>query len=119
VLQATFPDRAAEEREELVPDEGVPGASAVGHRSQRVTAKDIEAGQVRVPRETKDILPPTRQDIQVKLRGRDLMCRWDPRHGAKERSGVIRVGRSAATELLSPDDMLVVRVAANQVVFLD
>ena len=84
------------------------------NRSQNVTAKDIEAGQVRVPiGPTKTILPPTRQEISVVLRGRELTCRWDPRYGEKERSGVIRVGKAAAAELLSPGDVLAMTVAAD------
>jgi hypothetical protein len=71
------------------------------HLSQNVTAKDIEVGQVRIPSgATKTILPPVRQDIVVDTRGRKLTCRWDPRCGAKERSGVIRVGKAAAADLL-------------------
>ena len=49
-------------------------------RSQKVTAKDIEAGQVRIPGETKSLLPSERQDITVRLHGQHLTCRWDPRH---------------------------------------
>lgn len=84
------------------------------HHSQNVTAKDIEAGQVRIAiGATKTILPPARQDIAVVLRGRELTCRWDPRFGEKERSGIIRVGKAAAADLLSPGDLLAVTVAAD------
>jgi hypothetical protein len=87
--------------------------SAVGphHPSQKVTSKDIEVGQVRIPiGPTKTMLPPARTDITVVLRGSELgPCRWDPRHGADtERSGVIRVGRAAARELLQAGDVLAV-----------
>ena len=70
-----------------------PATTGESH-SQRVTAKDIEAGQVRIPRgATKAVLPSQRIDIAVVLRGRQLgACRWDPRYGPPERSGVIRVG---------------------------
>jgi hypothetical protein len=86
----------------------------ITHVSQNVTAKDIEVGQVRIPSgATKAILPPVRQDIMVDLRGRKLTCRWDPRYGARERSGVIRVGKAAASDLLSPGDVLAVSVAAD------
>lgn len=90
------------------------------HRSQNVTAKDIEVGQVRIPiGATKKMLPPVRQDIVVVLRGRELTCRWDPRYGEKERSGVIRVGKAAAADLLSPGDVLAVSVAADGCVGLE
>ncbi len=44
---------------------------------------------------------------------RGLTCRWDPRYGEKERSGVIRVGKEAARDLLSAGDVLAVTVAAD------
>lgn len=47
------------------------------------------------------------------LRGRELNCRWDPRYGEKERSGIIRVGKVTAAELLSPADVLAMTVAAD------
>ena len=81
------------------------------HHSQKVTSKDIEVGQVRIPiGPTKIMLPPARTDITVVLRGSDLgPCRWDPRYGAdKGRSGIIRVGRAAARELLQAGDVLAV-----------
>ena len=93
---------------------GVAAAVTPGHRSQNVTAKDIEVGQVRIPIGlTKTILPPVRQDVVVVLRGRKMTCRWNPCYGEKERSGVIRVGKAAAAELLSPGDVLAVSVAAD------
>jgi hypothetical protein len=83
-------------------------------RSQRVTESDIRAGQVRIPiGATKTILPQERQDISVLLVGRELTCRWDPRYGQKERSGVIRVGRAVARELLHPGDVLAVSMRAD------
>ena len=91
------------------------------HRSQNVTAADIEVGQVRIPRgATKTVLPSERIDIAVVLRGRELgPCRWDPRYGPPERSGVIRVGKSAARELLSAGDVLAVTVDPDGIVVLD
>ena len=108
--------------EPLRPPTGVAQASARSsqaaadhHRTQRVTAKDIEAGQVRIPRGAKVLLPRDRQDVTVLLRGRELASRWDPRHGPPERSGVIRVGRTAARELLKPGDVLTVSSRAGQI----
>jgi hypothetical protein len=88
-------------------------------RSQRVTESDMRAGQVRIPMgATKTILPQKRQDISVLLVDRELTCRWDPRYGEKERSGVIRVGRTAARELLHPGDVLAVSTRAGDTVQL-
>lgn len=96
------------------PPSAAPPAVTPKHRSQTVTAKDIEAGQVRIPiGATKAILQPARQDISVVLRGRELRCRWDPRYGKRERSGIIRVGKAAAADQLSPGDVLAVTVAAD------
>jgi hypothetical protein len=91
------------------------------HRSQKMTAKDIEAGQVRIPRgATKKVLPRKRTDAPVVLCGRELgACRWDPRYGPPERSGVIRVGKAAAKELLAADDVLGVIVDPDGVIRLD
>ncbi len=79
-----------------------------------MTESDIKAGQVRIPiGATKTILPQERQDIPVLLGGRELTGRWDPRYGEKERSGVLRVGRTAARELLHPGDVLGVSMRAD------
>jgi hypothetical protein len=81
-----------------------------------VTASDIAVGRVRIPiGPTKRILPPTRQDVTVVLRGRELSCRWDPRYGDKERSGVIRVGKGAAAELPSEGEVLAVSVTDGDI----
>ncbi len=98
----------------------VPAGIAAHHRSQNLTAKDIAVGQVRIPTgATKTLFPAVREDVVVNLRGRKLRCRWDPRYGEKERSGVIRVGKSAATDLLAPGDVLVVTGAPDGSVRLD
>ena len=111
--------QAAEAPPALSPP-ATPATSAVvpHHRSQKVTLKDIEVGQVRIPiGPTKTMLPPVRTDIAVVLRGSVLgPCRWDPRHGAdKERSGVIRVGRAAARELLQAGHVLAVSAASDTI----
>ena len=87
------------------------------HVTTNVTLKDIEAGQIRIPiGPTKRLLPPDRQDIEIVLRGRSLTCRWDPRFGPdKERLGLIRVGTTAAAELLKADDVLQVAVVGTTV----
>lgn len=94
-----------------------PPAPGGPHRSRAVSAKDIAVGQIRIPiGETKSILPPGREYLTVRLRGRELICRWDPRYGTdRERSGIIRVGRAAAAELLEAGEMLGVRVSEGVV----
>jgi hypothetical protein len=93
--------------------------TAAHHQSQEVTANDIQVGQVRIPRGiTKTILPPDRCDVVVALRRHELRARWDPRYGPPERSGVIRLGKAVAAELLSPGDVLAVTVGDGAVVEL-
>jgi GIY-YIG catalytic domain-containing protein len=97
-------------------DSALQGGTLGQRRTQRVTAKDVEVGQIRVPRgPTKSVFPRERQHISVRLRGRELTCRWDPRYGPPERSGVIRVGKAAARELLDLEDVLAVRIRGGQV----
>lgn len=81
-------------------------------RSQRVTAADLAAGRIRIPRGApKALLPATRQDIDITLRGERLRCRWDPRTGPdQERSGVLAVGRRVLQALVEVDDVLDVRL---------
>ncbi len=87
--------------------------------SQKLTANDIKTGQVRIPRgATKAVLPNERQDISVRLRGRNLISRWDPRYGPPERSGVIRVGKRPAPDLLDLGEVLTVRVRTGTVVLV-
>ena len=62
--------------------------------TQRVTAKDIEAGRIRLPAASKRLLPSEREDIDVVLNGTALQARWDPRNGPdRPRTGVLSFGR--------------------------
>jgi hypothetical protein len=89
-----------------------PATPAAPHRSQKVTANDVNVGQVRIPRgQTKTILPHERCNVAVELRGHELNARWDPRYGPPERSGVLHIGKAIAADLLSPGDVLVVTVS--------
>lgn len=102
------------------PPPGAPSSTrpSMRHVSQNVTAKDIAAGQVRIPiGPTKRLLPADASDLDVVLRGRHLAsCRWDPRFGSdQERSGLIRVGTAAASELLTAGDILDVVVVGSTV----
>lgn len=77
-----------------------------GVRTQRVTEADIRAGRIRIPKESKTIFPPGKSDIDIVLRGQRYSARWDPRVGPyRERSGVVRVGRSAMRAVM-PDEIL-------------
>lgn len=77
-------------------------------RTQRVTAADLAAGRVRIPRgATKSLLPRVRQDIDIVLRGEPLTCKWNPRTGPdQERSGVLSVGRHLLPRLVAVNEVL-------------
>ena len=55
------------------------GAVRQGVKTQRVTAKDLEAGRIRVPGASKALFPATRARIRVDLRGVVIDARWDPK----------------------------------------
>lgn len=78
--------------------------------TQRVTAKDIEAGRVRLPRAAKSLLPAERGDVEVAFRGQLMRARWDPKtEGPKERSGVLAFGRGKLDGLVKADEVLELR----------
>ena len=88
--------------------------------SQRVTARDVSAGQVRFPRAAKRLFPSERAHVDVVLRGREMGGRWDPRVGPdRERSGVLAFGRGKLDGVVSADDVLMVRVPSDGRVVLD
>lgn len=83
-----------------------------------MTKNDITRGQVRVPiGPTKSLLPNARARINVVLHGQPLCCRWDPRYGSKQRSGVIGIGKQAGS-LLTPGDLLDIALGENGAVLL-
>ena len=71
-----------------------PGTASVSEAvTQRVTAKDIDAGQIRIPAVAKELFPPVRSDLEVRVRGTLLAAPWDPRVGPdRPRSGLLRIG---------------------------
>ncbi|HEX9416237.1 MAG TPA: uracil-DNA glycosylase family protein [Gaiellaceae bacterium] len=90
-----------------------------GARSQRVTANDLAHGQIRLPRDAKRFFPPSREDVEVILRGRRLVCSYDPRTGPdRERSAVLRVG-AALRDLVAEDEILRVSRGLAGIVQLD
>jgi hypothetical protein len=82
------------------------------YRTQTVTPNDREVGQIRVPKFTKSLFPPSRSNVNVVLRGRYLEdVRWDPGMGAdKERSGVLWVGKAILQNLIRDHEVLAVTV---------
>jgi hypothetical protein len=82
-----------------------------GEGSQRVTARDVAAGQVRLPRAAKRLFPAERAYLDVVVRGRELRARWDPRLGPdRERSGLLAFGRGNLTGVVDVGEVLMARV---------
>ena len=84
-------------------------------QTQPVTAGDQESGIVRVPRESKGVLPAEACRLNLLLRGHDLgEVRWDPRLGPdRERSGVLGVGREIATTLTAGEALYITAIDAG------
>lgn len=98
----------------------VPGSkssSGASSRTQRMTAKDVDAGQIRVPAATKVFFPNERTEVTVALRGTRFQARWDPRNGPdRARSGVLRFGAGKLDRLVSENETLSVSRSANGVI---
>jgi double-stranded uracil-DNA glycosylase len=82
--------------------------------SQRVTEADLEAGIIRLPRDAKALLPGTKGKVPINLRGALLEALYDPKSGPdRERSGVLRIGRTQLSRLVTPGDRLRVSKGPN------
>jgi hypothetical protein len=84
--------------------------------TQRITEKDIESGQIRVPESAKHLFPGSPDEIEVRLRGHSVLCRWNPRDLPRPRSGTIRVSREALKRLVTTDERLPIRREGDQIV---
>ena len=92
---APQPDRKAVSGFREASDQPVFTASMARY-TQNITESDIDKGQLRVPRASKSIFPPSKARIEIEMDGNSYTASWDPRtDGSFERSGVIRVGKAA------------------------
>lgn len=81
-------------------------------RTQRVTAADIERGQIRLPRNAKSAFPAIAGPVEVELRGTRLSGHWNPRTmDDKERSGVLRLGVDRL-RMIPPNTVLAIDASA-------
>lgn len=106
---------------DATPQNGSHGASVARDTvTNRVTAKDIEAGRIRIPVASKELFPPVRSNLEVRVRGTLLAARWDPRVGAgRSRGGLLRFGgRGRLSKLIGVDGTLMVSVDDGGVVRL-
>ncbi|MEX0755626.1 MAG: hypothetical protein WD556_11010 [Actinomycetota bacterium] len=87
-------------------------------RTQRVTEKDLEAGRIRIPRATKEVLPGEDGELEIHLRGTTVRVRYRSRRGPdRERSGVLVFGSEseALRRLVVVDEVLEVSVSVGSV----
>lgn len=85
-----------------------------GFVTQRITAKDIEAGRIRVPAKSKTMLPAERSHIDVALEGKVFRVRWDPRNGpSRPRSGLLAFGRGKLQGLVNENEVLAIDARAG------
>jgi len=82
--------------------------------TQRVTSADLDAGRIRIPRGPKKVFPPDKGHVEIDLRGQMLTCRWDPRLGPPERSGVISLGKRNLGAV-KPDEVLSIEVGETAI----
>jgi len=87
------------------------------YRTQRVTAKDLQGGRIRIPSsntaKTKSIFPREKSRVIIQLRGQELSCSYDPRMGPdRQRSGLIQIGPKLK-HIVSEDEVLTVSKDSN------
>jgi TDG/mug DNA glycosylase family protein len=96
------------------------GTEGDAEQSQRITANDLRAGQIRLPRAAKRFFPSERQTVDIVLRGTRLVGTYDPRVGPdRERSAVVRVGRDNLQGHVGQNEVLRVSRGLGGIVLLD
>jgi len=96
------------------------GSSRSRGQTQRITQADIAAGQIRMPKRTKALLPEQRTSVRIDLRGHKQTSRYDPHYDAdRERSGVLSVDRAALSRLVEPNERLDVSVLPDGTIHLE
>lgn len=75
--------------------------------SQILSATDIAAGRIRLPKPAKALFPRERSRVLIALRGHSLLAAYDPRLGPdRERSAVLQVGRARLESVTKAGDRL-------------
>ncbi len=106
-------ERADEELRDLIATTlgGGPGDEAI---TQRITARDVASGILRLPEDAKRYFPKAKGYVAIILRGKRLTVAYDPRPGPRrKRSGVLRIGRQALSRLVKPGERLRVSKARD------
>lgn len=90
--------------------------SQPSERTQRVTAHDLAAGRIRLPRPAKRLFPSERGEVEIVLRGARMRVPYDPRTGSdRERSAVLSVPRQTLQGLVRENEVLAVTRGAGGV----
>jgi len=76
----------------------------------RITAKDRDAGLIRVPNSAKRMFPADRADMIIRLRDTTLRARWNARRGPPELSGTLYVKRHMLDELVEDNEVLTITI---------
>lgn len=93
--------------------------AANGDRTQRITAVDLRHRRIRIPRRSKQLLPASKTELRVNLRGNEFMARYDPRIGPdKERSGMLTFRTDIAALVPANTVLRIYRNVDGQIVFL-
>jgi len=89
-------------------------------QTQHITAVDIENGRIRLPHAAKSLFPNGVAHVDVSLLGHVLTnVAYDPRYGPdRERSAVLRVGKSALASI-PPGTVLGVTRNASGMICID
>jgi TDG/mug DNA glycosylase family protein len=88
--------------------------------SQRVTAKDIERGQIRLKQPARRFFPAGRARVEVVLRGARLRASYDPKIGPdRNRSPLLRIGRDQLASVVQPNEQFRVTRGPGGVAKLD
>jgi hypothetical protein len=88
--------------------------------TQRVTAKDLERGQIRLKQPARRLFPSGRGKVEIVLRGKRFDASYDPRTGPdRNRSPVLRVGVGRLESLVRPNEQLRVSRGLGGVVELN
>jgi double-stranded uracil-DNA glycosylase len=110
LLTGPYASAADAERidEELRSLLGLAEPAGGGHEwTQRITAKDIERGQIRLRQPARRLFPIGRARFQIVLRGKRLEASYDPSIGSdRNRSPLLRVGRKQLESLVERNEQL-------------
>jgi hypothetical protein len=79
--------------------------------TQRITASDLAAGQIRIPIAHKHMFPLERAHVAVLLKGELVSCSWNPQASVgQQRSGLLRPPAELLRRVVAVDERLPIAV---------